>query len=298
MRIIAHRRLYYIFSGVLIAGSVVALLSFGLRFGIDFTGGSLLEARFPDGAPEQRTVSEKLTPLTESLSIQQSGSDILVLRFRDVTEERHQEILTALREIAPNVEELRFDSLGPTIGRELERRGILAIALGLLAIMFYIAWAFRGSSRRVPSWQYGTITAAVALFHDVLIPLGAFAVLGKVRGVEVNTPFIAAILTVLGYSVHDTIVVFDRVRENVRRFAGDPFPEIVERAVRQTLGRSLNTSLTVLFAIAAVWHFGGVAIEAFAVTLFLGVVFGTYSSIFIAPPVLVTIQEWLRQRRR
>ena len=297
MKIVSYRRWYFVFSGLLVAGSIVALATWGLRFGIDFTGGSLWEVRFPAGAPENAAIEEKLGGILESLTIQRSSDETLVLRFRDVPEAKHQEALGKLKELG-DIEELRFDSIGPTVGAELKRSGVIAVALGLLAIAIYIAWAFRKAARPISSWQYGAVTAAVALFHDVLIPLGAFSLFGKIWGMEVNTPFIAPILTVLGFSVHDTIVVFDRVRENLRRFAGEPFPEIVERSVHQTFIRSLNTSLTVLFAVSAVWYFGGTAIAPFAATLFVGIAAGTYSSIFIASMGLVEIQGVLRRRRR
>jgi len=296
MRIVTFRKWYFLFSAVLIVGSIAAVSVWGLRLGIDFTGGALWEVRFPDGAPENAQVEENLSGTLESLTIQRSDDNVLVLRFRDVPEDTHQEALSKLSGIG-KVEELRFDSVGPTIGAELKRSGAIAVALGLLAIALYIAWAFRKASRPISSWQYGTVTAAVALFHDVLIPLGAFAAFGHFLGMEANTPFIAAILTVLGFSVHDTIIVFDRIRENLRRFAGDPFEEIVAHSVRQTFVRSLNTSLTVLFAVAAVWYFGGVAIAPFAATLFVGIAAGTYSSIFVASMGLIELQSWLRKRR-
>lgn len=297
MWIITHRKIFFSISGLLVAASIVAIAVFGLRLGIDFTGGSLLEVQYPNGAPDSHAIEEKLASTLESLSVQGGSGNVVTLRFRHIPEDVHQQTLETLRSFG-DLEEQRFDTVGPTIGAELKKSGVAAIGLGLLAIMIYIAWAFRRASRPVSSWQYGIITAGVALFHDVLIPLGAFAVFGKTFAMEVNTPFIAAILTVLGYSVHDTIIVFDRIRENLRRFAGDPFPDIVGRSVRQTFGRSLNTSLTVLFAIAAVWYFGGAAIQPFAITLFIGIVAGTYSSIFVASTMLVAVQEKLRKRRQ
>lgn len=294
-RIVDYRKIYYAFSGILVVGSIVALVVLGLRFGIDFTGGSLWEFRFTDSVPEQPAVEEKVKPVLESVGIQKSGDASYLLRFRDIPEDTHQKALAALKELGA-VEELRFDSVGPVIGEELKRKGIYAVALGILAIMFYIAYAFRRASRPVASWQYGAITAGVALFHDVFIPLGIFATMGKYAGFEVNVPFIAALLTVLGFSVHDTIVVFDRVRENVRRLAGQPFIDIVERSLRQTFVRSVNTSLTLLFAVAAVWYFGGEAIRPFALTVMVGVALGTYSSIFIASTALVSVQQRFRRR--
>lgn len=280
----------------MVLASLVALAVFGLRFGIDFTGGSLLEVRFSGDLPERSVVSEKVEPIVGEVNVQQSGGDGFILRFRDVPEETHQQALVALRELG-GADELRFDSVGPTIGRELKQKGVIAVGLGLLAIMFYIAYAFRKASRPVSSWQYGAITAVVALFHDVLIPLGVFAALGAAGVFEANTPFVAALLTVLGFSVHDTIVVFDRVRENTRRYLGTPFDGIVERSLRQTLVRSVNTSVTLLFAVAAVWYFGGEVIRPFALTVMVGTVLGTYSSIFIASTSLIEVERRFRRRR-
>lgn len=294
-RIISHRKVYYAFSGILILGSIFALSAYGLRLGIDFTGGALQEVQFPDGAPENAKVEEKIGSLVESLSLQRSEENTLILRYRDISEDKHQEVLRALGELG-KAEEQRFDSIGPVIGKELKRKGITAVGLGVFAIMVYIAYAFRKASRPVAAWQYGVITAMVALFHDVLIPAGIFSVLGKTAGFEVNTPFIAALLTVLGFSVHDTIVVLDRVRENVRRFAGQPFPDIVEKSLRQTIVRSVNTSVTLLFAVAAVWYFGGEVIRPFALTVMVGVALGTYSSIFIASTALVSVQQRFRRK--
>lgn len=296
-RIVAHRRIFFAISGVLVMGSVIALLAYHLTLGIDFTGGSLWEVRFPDGVPEIKAIEEKLTPFVGSAVVQPSEANSVIIRFRDVPEAKHQDAKKALGDLA-KMEELRFDSIGPIIGKELKRRGILAVSLGIFAIMFYIAYAFRKASRPVASWQYAVITALVALFHDVFIPLGVFSVLGKTAGFEVNVPFIAALLTVLGFSVHDTIVVFDRVRENVRRFAGEAFPDIVERSLRQTMGRSINTSLTLLFAVAAVWYFGGSVIRPFALTVLVGVALGTYSSIFLASTGLVSVYELARRRKK
>lgn len=295
--IIPNRKIYLTISGVLIAASIAALAIFGLKFGIDFTGGSLLEVTFTDEVPESAAIGEVLEPLVGQNSVQIADDGAAIMRFRDVVESDHQAVMIKLTETFGEIEEQRFESIGPTIGADLQRSGLMAVGAGLLAIMLFVAYAFRGVSRPVASWQYGIITAVVALMHDVLIPLGIFAVLGKFYGVEVNTPFIAALLTVLGYSVNDTIVIFDRVRENLRRYAGEPFGEIVERSLHETFGRSLNTSLTLLFAVGAIWWFGSAAVRPFALTLFLGVAIGTYSSLFLASTSLVTLERWLSARR-
>ena len=281
--------------------AIIAIIIWGLNFGIDFTGGSLLEVKFLQARPTVSEVQEKLTDLElGSLIVQPVGEDSMILRFQDTSEEKHQEILNRLNELVPNsnpsqegnseVEELRFDSVGPSIGQELKRKSIAAIIIVLIAIVLYIAWAFRKVSKPIASWKYG-LTAVITLFHDVMIVVGVFAVLGKFAGMEINTAFVAAILTVLGYSVNDTIVVFDRIRENLPR-SDEDFEGTVNISVNQTLRRSINTSITTLLVLLAVFFFGGPTIRDFVLALSIGVFIGTYSSIFLASPVLVVWERF------
>jgi preprotein translocase subunit SecF len=220
----------------------------------------------------------------------------MIFRFKSVDEARHQEILKHLGEKFDKVEENRFESIGPTIGKELRRKATYAIVVVLICIILYIAWAFRKVSKPVASWKYGVI-AVIALIHDVGIPIGLFAVLGRFFGVEVNSAFVAAILTILGYSVNDTIVVFDRVRENLIKSGGDydEFEKIVNESVNQTFARSINTTLTTLLALIAIFFWGGETIKYFALALIVGIGLGAYSSIFIASPLLVVLE---RKKRR
>jgi len=220
--------------------------------------------------------------------------------FAAVAEESHQQILNGLNALVAeagedaSLAELRFDSIGPVIGQELRDKSIKAVFIVLLAITIYIAWAFRRVSYPISSWKYGII-AVIALAHDVLIVLGLFVFLGRYLNVEINVAFVAAILTILGYSVNDTIVVFDRVRENLARAAGD-FETIVGRSVRQTLTRSINTSLTTLLVLATIYIFGGATVKYFTLALMAGIFVGTYSSIFIASPLLVVWHNLTRRR--
>ena len=204
-----------------------------------------------------------------------------------------------MKKNAPEFSEKRFDAIGPTIGQELKRKSIYAIIFVLVLIVLYIAWAFRKVSKPIASWKYGVV-AVTALFHDVLIPTGLFSVLGKFAGAEVDTLFVTALLTILGFSVHDTIVVFDRVRENLRNSLGRgvDFSAIVEQSIKETIVRSINTSLTVILSLLAVFLFGGESIRYFTLTLIIGVVIGTYSSIFIASPLLVTWQLFSNRQKR
>ena len=266
--------------------SIAALSVWGLRFGIDFTGGSLLDVAFEKERPSVEALHETLSSLElGTVTIQPAGERNMLLRFRHVEEAVHQNILSRLSELAP-VQEKRFDTIGPTIGKELKTRSAIALIIAAAAIILYIAWAFRAVSKPVASWKYG-IAAIIALVHDVVIPTGIFSFLGHFYDVEVDALFITALLTILGFSVHDTIVVFDRIREHLRMAKGrEAFVDILNRSVYETVTRSINTSLTVLVVLVAIALAGGATTQFFAVALILGIVFGTYSSIFIATPLL------------
>ena len=303
-RIIQQRKIFLTISTVMVVLSILALAIWGLNFGIDFTGGSLLEVEFIGNRP---SVSEVQTHLQDlelgSLVTQPIGEQGMILRFQDIGEEKHQAVLQRLDQLGSGTdeiiatssgityfEELRFDSVGPTIGAELKRRSVTAMIVVLIAIVIYIAWAFRKVSKPVASWKFG-LTAIVALFHDVMITMGVFAVLGYVMGIEVNSAFVAAILTVLGYSVNDTIVVFDRVRENLPK-SDEDFEGTVNASVNQTIKRSINTSLTTLLVLLSILFFSGATIRDFVLALSIGIFIGTYSSIFLASPLLVVWEKF------
>lgn len=289
-----YRSLYYLFSGTLIVASILALMFFGLRFGIEFTGGSTLEVEYQDTRPSNSEIRNLVAGLDlGDVVIQPIGEKGVLLRTRPMDEEMHQLLLEKL-----GAQEVRFESIGPTIGEELKRNTIIAIALATFAIMLYIAFVFRGIARPVPSWQYGIIAALVAFFHDVLIPLGIFAFLGQISGVEISVPIIAAFLTVLSFSINDTVVVFDRIRENLLRHTGVTFEDTVNKSLNQTLVRSLNISLTTLLVLIPLFFFGGETIRYFSLALIIGMVSGTYSSIFLASPLLVTIAQKTTFRSR
>lgn len=295
-RIIQNRKIWISISSLLVILSLVFTFMFGLKFGIDFTGGSILEVKYNEGRPSVAEVQEKLSGVElNSLVIQPFGDDGMLLRFQEISEEKHQEVLSAIKKSKDgevSLEEMRFEAVGPSIGKELKVKSIYAIIFVVLAIVGYIAWVFRKVSRPISSWKYG-IVANIALFHDVIITIGVFAILGKYFGVEVNTPFVAAILTVMGYSVNDTIVVFDRIRENLP-ISDDDFEDTVNRSVNQTIVRSLNTSMTTLLVLIAILIFGGDTIRSFVLALTVGIAVGTYSSIFLASPALV-VWERLRE---
>lgn len=287
---VKYSKIYYIFSGLLLLGAVYSLFAFGLKFGIDFTGGSILEVNF-ETRPENVVIQEKLKDFNlAEIVVQPTGEQGVILRMKEISEETHQEILRKLSEIN-KVEELSFESIGPTVGKELKEKTKSAIILALLAITVYITFAFRKISKVINSWQCG-IASLVALFHDILIPLGVFAILGRFYNAEITIPIIAALLTILGYSVHDTIVIFDRIRENVIRGGYSSFEETVNVSLNQTFSRSINTVLTVLIVLFAIFFFGGATLKYFSLALIIGISSGAYSSICIASPLLVAWLKW------
>jgi len=287
---------WFAFSGILIVGSIIALAVFGLRLNIDFVGGSLLEVRFASMAPANTEIAQALTDAGfEGVTVQPSEEQKAIIRTSSLSEEQHQKALEILRAKFGGVQEERFDSIGPVIGQELRRSAVVGVIVTLVLIGLYIAWAFRKVSEPVASWKYGLLTVFTS-FHDVIVPLGVFAILGRFFGLEIGSAFIAAILTILGYSISDTVVVFDRTRENLQRHSGEDFGEIVEKSIAQTYMRSINTSVTTLLALLAIFLFGGDTTRPFALALIIGIAVGTYSSIFIASPALVEWEHWKARR--
>ncbi len=287
MYIVTHRRIWYGLSVVLIVLSLVCSVVFGLRLGIDFTGGSLLEVSFSDGRPSSESIAAALEAAGVSgASVRPTGESGYLIRTPFMTPDQYQSVRAAV-----GGTEVQYVSIGPTIGQELTARAFFAIGLVLLMITLFIAFAFRKVSKPVSSWKYGVV-ALLALAHDVILPVGAFALLGHFFGAEIDTLFVTALLVILGFSIHDTIVVFDRTRENLRILAekgmAEPFETTVGRSIMQTLGRSINTSLTTALALVALMVWGPESIRLFSLTLLIGIVAGTYSSIFLASPLLVT----------
>lgn len=298
---IRFRKIPYIISGALILLSIVAIALWGFNFGIDFKGGSLLEIEYKKSRPELVQIKEALKDFQiGELKIQPTGEKGFILRFRDIDETTHQQILNSLNALGRSdhqsgIEEKRFDSIGPVIGKELQKRALIAMSLAALMIIIYIAWAFRKVSKPISSWKYG-VAAIIALLHDVLIPTGIFSALGYFQAVEIDVLFVSALLTILGFSVHDTIVVFDRIRENLKKNLIGDFEAVVNKSVRETIVRSINTSLTVLFVLFALLFLGGETTKFFSLALIFGIFFGTYSSIFLASPLLVSWNNWSRKR--
>jgi len=283
---IRYRNIFFIISGVALTASILALIFFGFRLGIDFNGGSMMEVEYQGQRPANPEIQKILAELDlGEIKVQVSGDQGVILRFKEISEETHQQILSSLG----NVEEKRFESIGPVIGQELKTKAKWAVFLALLAIIFYIVWAFRKIARlfgQGESWRYG-FGAILALTHDVLIVFGFFAFMGHFKGMEIDAAFIIAILTVLGYSVNDTIVVYDRIRENLLVHKFKTLTQTVNASINETLIRSLNTSLTTIFALLAVCFFGGDSIRGFILAMIIGIAVGTYSSIAVASQFLL-----------
>ncbi len=279
---------------LLVAASIAMIFAFGLKFGVDFKGGSVMELNFKNSRPSIEAINTVLA--NKDVLLSPFGANGLIIRTGELTEVSHQAILAKLSSIFPaaGLEEKKFDSVGPVIGNELKSKSVNAIILVLVAIMVYIAIVFRKLSRFLSPWSLGG-AAIIALMHDIIIPAGVFAWLGHAYGIEISAVFVAAVLTILGFSVSDTVVVFDRVRENLMRGgAKEGLGTVVHKSIMQTLTRSLNTTMTTILSLVAIYFFGGESIKYFALALIMGFFFGAYSSIFVASPLLV----WANRRFR
>jgi preprotein translocase subunit SecF len=297
LNIIGNRKIFLSISAVLVIASVVALAVFGFRLGIDFKGGTLWN--FETGASVDATEVRDLlisTVGSSDVHVSVNAEGAVLARMPDLNEDGHQEIIAAVTERYPDFQELSFQSIGPSVGESLRNKALIAIVLVLAGISLYIAFAFRKVYKPVSSWKYGWITL-LTLLHDVIIPAGVMAVLGHFMGVEIDTNFLVALLVVVGFSVHDTIVVFDRIRENLlKERSRDSFEGIVNKSVNQTLGRSINTSLTLILILVALYAVGPVPLRYFILTLLIGVTTGIYSSVFVASPMLIVWQGRSKER--
>lgn len=299
MNIIGKRYWYFVISLVIVIPGLISLFLFGLKLSIDFTGGSRMEYKINSEVRIQNSELEKVIKEqgVDVSSVQKSGSDSFILKTKPIDQAQNDKIKNALGKKYGTVEEKSFETVGPTIGGETTANAVKAVLLASFLIVLYIAWSFRQVPKPASSFRFG-VSAIIALIHDVLVVIGLFSILGHFFGVEIDSLFVTAVLTVIGFSVHDTIVVFDRIRENLKRTAGVSFEKVVNESILQTLGRSLNTSLTVVLVLFTMLLFGGETIRWFVVALLIGVVSGTYSSIFNAAPFLVMWEEWNRKRAK
>ena len=304
--IIGKKWLYFLLSGLVIVPGIVSLFLWGIRPSIEFTGGTLIEYRISPHQDSEKTNTQKQLSVDEVKktveaqsiemgSIQNTSQNTYLFRLKPIDETQHQKIVQALNEKYGDVKEIRFETVGPTIGAETTKNAAKSVFVASVAIVIYIAWAFRKIPSSYSSFKFG-ICAVVALIHDVLLVIGIFSLLGHFYHVEVDNLFITSLLTIMGFSVHDTIVVFDRIRENLNKMMNAPFSQVVNESILQTLARSLSTSLTVIMTLTALLLFGGESIRWFIVALLVGIISGTYSSIFNASPLLVVWEEWGKRK--
>jgi len=288
MKIIQQRNKFFVLSGILVVASLIMLAIWGLKPGIDFRGGVLTEIKFTEQMPNKDDFRKQLQELNLSdLTIQVSGDNKMLVRFISDDDDINTKVQKKIQASYPKAVIERTSFISSAISKELKGKAIQATIVAIIGIMLYIMWAFRKVSYPVESWKYGA-GAIIALAHDIIITLGVFAFLGHQYGVEVNIPFIAALLTILGYSVNDTIVIFDRIRENLNKAeAKKHFEDTVNRSINESMSRSINTSLTVVVVLLAIIFFGGESIKYFSIALLIGIVAGTYSSIFVASAILV-----------
>jgi preprotein translocase subunit SecF len=309
MFVVTYRKLFFALSLILIVISIAAMLRFGFNFGIDFKGGTITQVSYnaapPLNAaatrPDQNQIKTELDKLNlGNYLLQPTGANGYSLRSRELLESEKQNVLKGLSlNNAHPVNLDNYSSIGPVVGNELKRKALTSVALVVLAIVLFVSYAFRKVSEPVSSWKFG-IATIIALLHDVLIPTGFFIIYIHYHGGEIDVLFVSAILAILGYSVHDTIVVFDRVREHLRinkeTRSKENFETTVGKSVSETFGRSINTSLTIFLVLVALYIFGGVTTQHFALVLLMGIIVGTYSSIFVASPLLVTLEKFQSEK--
>jgi preprotein translocase subunit SecF len=292
MFVIKYRKVFIAISAVLVAAGIALVSVFGLNLGIEFTGGSLSEINYPDGRPEVALINDALINQEyDFVTVLPTEENGIFIKSRDLSEEERVGIFETLTLGGEyQIEEKSFTSIGPSLGKELARKATWALIIVALAIILFVAYAFRHVSKPVSSWRYGLI-AVIALIHDVVLTSGVFVIISQVTGATADSLLVVALLTVLGLSVNDTIVVFDRVRENLREKKGDTFAETVGQSLKQTVARSINTSVSTIIVLVALVIFGPDSTKMFALTLAFGMLFGTYSSIFLASPLLVLMQS-------
>lgn len=292
MWIIKKRKIFLAISALFVLSALAIILIDGLKFGIEFTGGSLTEVVYTDSRPEISEIRTQVETLGfGDFLVQPTEENGVFVKTRSLTEDERVSMINALSFDDKNsVEEKSFTSIGPSVGKELKSKSTIAIIIVAISTILFIAYAFRKVSKPVSSWKYGII-AIITLIHDVVIATGAFAVMGVLWGAEVDTLFVVAVLTILGLSINDTIVVFDRIRENLGHKSSNDFKEVVGKSLDETYARSINTSLSTIIVLVALFLFGPESTKVFSMTMAIGMFFGTYSSIFLASPLLVLVEE-------
>lgn len=297
MFVIKYKKIFLSISVVLVLLSLASLFIYKLPLGIDFKGGALTEISYTDARPEVELINQTLAqnPSLGTVVVQPEGDKNIIIRTKDLSETERQSLVATLNTTGLFTVN-NYTSIGPSVGKELTNKMVMAIIIVSIIIILFIAYAFRGVSKPVKSWKYGVI-AVITLLHDIIIPTGVFAILSRVYHAEVDTLFVVALLTVIGLSLSDTIVVFDRIRENLKNKKYPTFPETVGQSLNQVYTRSINTSVTVIIVLVALSIFGPETIKVFALMMTAGMICGTYSSIFLASPMLVYAQE-LQDRKK
>lgn len=301
MNIMRFKIAYLVLSGLILIPGIISLFMFRLNLAIDFTGGSVLEYKLKNDDAKKDEVLAIFKKVFEEKKVKLEKIDfvngVVSLKGSEVTTAVGAEIKTNLTNTFPQIEQQSFETVGPSIGAESTKKALSAVAFASIGILFYIAFAFRNIPKPYSSFRFG-VSAIIAMLHDAFVVLGVFSILGHFLGVQIDTLFITAILTVIGFSVHDTIVVFDRIRENLKKLPNSwGFEEVVNFSVVETLNRSVATSLTVLITLLSLYLLGGETINHFVLALLIGVFSGTYSSIFTAAPILV-LWEGFRNKKR
>lgn len=294
MNIIGKRKIWYLISLILIVPGIFGLVLWKIPTGLDFRGGTLLDVQFKESVPKDQ-VQEAVNSINiKNANISQSGESYII-RTPVLDQETQQKLTDELSKVG-EYQQNRLETVGPTVSSDLKQKAVIAVLLASIAIIIYVTIAFRKVPKPASSWRFG-VCAVLALIHDILFVVGVFAILGHFLGFEVDSLFITALLTIMGFSVHDTIVVFDRIRENLRKSPSLDFETNVNNSILQTLNRSLNTSFTVLLVLLALYLLGGATLKHFMLALLVGIAIGTYSSIFNASPLLVSWQGWSARRK-
>jgi len=298
MDIIGKKYFYFALSLLIVVPGLISLILYGLNLSIDFTGGTRLTLLFPHKVEKQTISKIRDAILQQKISVSsiETSSRLTFVRTSPMDQNQNTKFLNSLSREFKGVKQTEFETIGPTIGKETTANAIKAVVLASILIVLYITWSFRKIPKPASSWRFG-ICAIVALIHDVLVVVGIFSLLGHFFKVEIDSLFVVALLTIIGFSVHDTIVVFDRIRENLKRISAVPFATVVNDSILQTLARSLNTSITTLLVLFALYIFGGESTKWFIVALLIGITSGTYSSIFNAAPLLVVWEEWSNKKK-
>lgn len=290
MFIIKYKKIFFALAILLVAGSIVTMIVRGFNVGVDFTGGSVLEVTY-DHRPSVALIKGHVAPVESGAEFQEVGADGLIVRTAVIDQTQKDVILSALSFDDAHATEKRFNTIGPTVGKQLRSKAIISVIFVSLAIILFIAFAFRKVTKPISSWVYGLL-AIVVLVHDVVLPAGFFSLFH----LQVDTLFVVGLLTILGVSINDTIVVFDRIRENLHsnetKHVKEDFAHTIGKSINQTFTRSIMTSVTVLIALAALYLFGPETTRTLSIAMFLGMFFGTYSSIFLASPLLVVWNNW------